>query len=45
MLKVHYDKDDEGVMHTVHVSEVKVLKSAQIRVSADEIKELKELEE
>ena len=45
MLKIHYDKDDEGVLHTVHVSEVKVLKSAQIRVSADEIKDLKELEE
>jgi len=45
MLKVHYDKDDEGVFHTVHVSEVKVLKSAQIRVNPDEMKELKELEE
>lgn len=45
MLKVHYDKDDEGVSHLVHVSGIKVLKSAQIRVNADEMKDLKKLEE
>lgn len=45
ILKVHYDKDDEGVTHLVHVSDIKVLKSAEIRVNADEMKNLKKLEE
>lgn len=45
ILKVHYDKDDEGVAHLVHVSDIKVLKSAEIRVNADEMKNLKKLEE
>ncbi len=45
MLKVHYDKDDEGVSHLMHVSDVQVLKSAEIRVNAEEMKILKDLEE
>ena len=45
ILKVHYDKDDEGVTHLVHVSDIKVLNSAEIRVNADEMKNLKKLEE
>ncbi|MBR3942483.1 MAG: stage 0 sporulation family protein [Clostridia bacterium] len=44
MLKVHYDKDAEGVSHLVHVDDVKVLKSAEVRVNAEEMKKLKNLE-
>ncbi len=44
MLKVHYEKDAEGVSHLVHVDEVKVLKSAEVRVNAEEMKKLKNLE-
>ena len=45
MLKVHYDNDEENVVHTVHVSEIKVLKSAHIRINPEEMAELKKLEE
>ena len=44
MLKVHYDKDAEGVSHLVHVDDVKVLKSAEVRVNPEEMKKLKNLE-
>ena len=44
MLKVHYDTDAEGVSHLLHVDEVKVLKSAEVRVNAEEMKKLKNLE-
>ena len=44
MLKVHYDKDAEGVSHLMHVDEVTVLKSAEVRVNPEEMKKLKNLE-
>lgn len=45
MLKVHYDKDDEGISHLVHTSDIQILKSARIHVDAEELKILKDLEE
>lgn len=45
LIKVHYDSDEEGVSHLMHADEVKVIKSAHIRVSEDELKDLKGLEE
>ena len=44
MLKVHLDGDDEGVSHVVKASDVKVIKSAQVRLNQEEINELKGLE-
>lgn len=45
MIKVHYDSDAEGVSHLMRADEVKVLKSAHVHVSDDELKNLKGLEE
>ncbi len=44
MLKIHFDKDAEGVSHLMHVSDVTVLKSAEVRVNPEEMKKLKNLE-
>ncbi len=45
MIKVHYDSDAEGVSHLMRADEVKVIKSAHIHVSDDELNDLKGLEE
>ncbi len=45
MIKVHYDSDAEGVSHLMRADEVKVIKSAHVHVSDDELKDLKGLEE
>ena len=44
ILKVSIGKDEDKVIKTFHVDEITVLKSAEIKVSAEELKNLKELE-
>ena len=43
MLKVKLNESDNNI-HTFHVSEIKILKSAKVRVTAEELKLLKDLE-
>ena len=44
ILKVSIGKDEDKVIKTYHVDEISVLKSAEIKVSAEEMSKLKELE-
>lgn len=44
ILKVSIGKDEDKVIKTFNVDEITVLKSAEIKVSAEEMKNLKELE-
>ncbi len=44
ILKVAIGKDEDKVIKTFHVDEITILKSAEIKVSAEELKNLKELE-
>ena len=44
ILKVAIGKDEDKVIKTYHVDEITVLKSAEIKVSAEELSKLKELE-
>ena len=44
ILKVSIGKDEDKVIKTFNVDEITVLKSAEIKVSAEELKNLKELE-
>ena len=44
ILKVSIGKDEEKVIKTFNVDEITILKSAEIKVSAEELKNLKELE-
>ena len=44
ILKVAIGKDEDKVIKTYHVDEITVLKSAEIKISAEELSKLKELE-
>ena len=44
ILKVAIGKDEDKVIKTYHVDDITVLKSAEIKVSAEELSKLKELE-
>ena len=44
ILKVSIGKDEDKVIKTFNVDEITILKSAEIKVSAEELKNLKELE-
>ncbi len=44
VLKIAIGKDEDKVIKTYHVDEITVLKSAEIKVSAEEMSKLKELE-
>ena len=44
ILKVAIGKDEDKVIKTFNVDEITILKSAEIKVSAEELKNLKELE-
>ncbi len=44
ILKVSIGKDEDKVIKTFNVNEITILKSAEIKVSAEELKNLKELE-
>lgn len=44
ILKIAIGKDEDKVIKTFHVDEITVLKSAEIKISAEELSKLKELE-
>ena len=45
ILKIHLEKDNDNVLQNIHVSDVEVIKSAEIKVEDDELKMFKDLVE
>ena len=43
ILKIHLEKDNDNVLQNIHVSDVEVIKSAEIKVEDDELKMFKDL--